>query len=63
MTRATVRTVWHREPSSSNACLTATAIGYKAVAGDTWAGPFRRAWQDARADAREHNRTREPQAA
>lgn len=63
MTRATVRAVHHREPSATNHCLTVTVIGYKAVAGDEWAGPFRRSWQDARADAHEHNAQLQAKAA
>lgn len=50
-----MRTVWHREPSSLNHCVTSRAIGYKAVAGNQWAGPFRHSWQDARSDAYAYN--------
>ena len=58
-----MRSVHHREPSPLNSCLTSSVIGYKAVCGDEWAGPFRRSWQDARADAREYNREHEQKAA
>lgn len=57
-----MRAVHHREPSPLNSCLTVSVIGYKAVAGDEWAGPFRRAWSEARTDAREYNRDRNAQA-
>lgn len=55
-----MRAVHHREPSPLNSCLTVSVIGYKAVAGNEWAGPFRHTWGEARADAFNYNHERKP---
>lgn len=53
--KATVRAVKLRVRDDALVVNVLRGIGYKAVDGDTWAGPFRNTFRAARADALEHN--------